>query len=163
MIKKIFHYLCVLIAGALFSALLLLIYQQLFLLCYQINLLAPQTYASISNYWNDGGVIHTGDIFMLLGIISYFPIVFWIWRRLAKYQYMNLIMKPLSWISNRGLDKYSAGMPEVNIKNLKIEEKKTIEQLVQERIELENKKNPQKADSAEFRKEIVEKIENEIN
>ena len=30
-------------------------------------------------------------------------------------------------------------------------------------IELENKKNPQKADSAEFRKEIVEKIENEIN
>ena len=100
---------------------------------------------------------------MLLGIISYFPIVFWIWRRLAKYQYINLIMKPLSWISNRGLDKYSAGMPEVNIKNLKIEEKKTIEQLVQERIELENKKNPQKADSAEFRKEIVEKIENEIN
>ena len=57
MIKKIFHYLCVLIAGALFSALLLLIYQQLFLLCYQINLLAPQTYASIRNYWNDGGVL----------------------------------------------------------------------------------------------------------
>ena len=75
---------------------------------------------------------------------------------------MNLIMKPLSWFANRGLDKYSGGMPEVNIKNLKIEEKKTIEQLVQERIELENKKNPQ-ANSAEFRKEIVEKIENEIN
>ena len=34
---------------------------------------------------------------------------------------------------------------------------------MQERIELENKKNPQKTDSAEFRKEIVEKIENEIN
>ena len=53
-------------------------------------------------------------------------------------------------------------MPDVNIKNLKIEEKKTIEQLVQERIELENKKNP-KTDTAQFRKEIVEKIENDIN
>ena len=72
-------------------------------------------------------------------------------------------MKPLNWLANRGLDKYSGGMPEVNIKNLKIEEKKTLEQLVQERIELENKKNPQKTDSSEFRKESVEKIENEIN
>ena len=68
----------------------------------------------------------------------------------------------MNLIANRGLDKYSGGMPEVNIKNLKIEEKKTLDQLVKERIELENKKNPL-ADAAEFRKEIVEKIENEIN
>ena len=75
---------------------------------------------------------------------------------------MNLITKPVNWLANLGMDKYSGGMPEVNIKNLKIEEKKTIEQLVQERIELENKKNP-KTDTAQFRKEIVEKIENDIN
>ena len=107
--------------------------------------------------------LKSGDIFMLLGFFSYFPIVFLGWYYLAKYSYLNLVMKPLNWLANRGLDKYSGGMPEVNIKNLKIEEKKTLEQLVQERIELENKKNPQKTDSAEFRKEIVEKIENEIN
>ncbi len=162
MVKKSLHYLCVLIAGALWSAALLLLYWQVFLFCYQINILSLHTYASIRNYWNDGGVLKSSDIFMLLGIFSYLPIVLLGWRVLAKYKYMNLIMKPLSWFANRGLDKYSGGMPEVNIKNLKIEEKKTIEQLVQERIELENKKNPQ-ANSAEFRKEIVEKIENEIN
>ncbi len=160
MLKKIFHYLCALIAGTLLSALLLLIYQQVFFYCYQTNILTIQN--SLRNYWNDGGVLKAGDLFMLLGIFSYFPLVILCWRKLLKYQYMNLITKPLNWLANRGMDKYSGGMPEVNIKNLKIEEKKTIEQLVQERIELENKKNPL-ANSAEFRKEIVEKIENEIN
>ena len=162
MIKNILHYICGLLAGALFSALLLLIYQQAFYYCYQIDILNLQTYASIRNYWNDGGVLKAGDLFMLIGIFSYFPLIFFMWRKLLKYQYMNLITKPINWLANLGTNKYSGGMPDVNIKNLKIEEKKTIEQLVQERIELENKKNPQ-ANSAEFRKEIVEKIENEIN
>lgn len=163
MIKKTLHYICALIAGAGWSALLLLLYRLIFFYGYQIDILSPLTYASISNYWNNGGVLKSGDIFMILGILTYLPIVILGWRFLWKYHYMNLIMTPLTKISNLGLDKYSGGMPEVNIKNLKIEEKKTLEQLVQERIELENKKNPQKTDSAEFRKEIVEKIENEIN
>lgn len=163
MIKKTLHYVCALIAGAWWSALLLLLYRLIFFYGYQIDILSPLTYASISNYWNNGGVLKSGDIFMILGILTYLPIVIFGWRFLWKYHYMNLIMTPLTKISNLGLDKYSGGMPEVNIKNLKIEEKKTLEQLVQERIELENKKNPQKTDSAEFRKEIVEKIENEIN
>lgn len=162
MIKKTFHYICGLCAGALFSALLLLIYQQAFYYCYQIDILNLQTYASIRNYWNDGGVLKAGDLFMLIGIFSYFPLIFFMWRKLLKYQYMNLITKPVNWLANLGTGKYSGGMPDVNIKNLKIEEKKTIEQLVQERIELENKKNP-KTDTAQFRKEIVEKIENDIN
>lgn len=162
MIEKTLHCICVLAAGALFSALLLLIYQLAFFYCYQIDIMAPQTYASIRNYWDDGGVLKAGDLFMLIGIFSYFPLIFFVWRKLIKYQYMNLITKPVNWLANLGMDKYSGGMPEVNIKNLKIEEKKTIEQLVQERIELENKKNP-KTDTAQFRKEIVEKIENDIN
>ncbi len=162
MIKKSMHYLCVLIAGACWSSLLLWLYRFIFLSVYQIDILSPYTYAMIANYWNGGGVLKSGDIFMLLGFFSYFPIVSLGWYYLAKYSYLNLVMKPLNWLANRGLDKYSGGMPEVNIKNLKIEEKKTLEQLVQERIELENKKNPL-TDSAEFRKEIVEKIENEIN
>ena len=163
MIKKTLHYICALIACAGWSALLLLLYRLIFFYGYQIDILSPLTYASIRNYWNNGGVLKSGDIFMILGILTYLPIVILGWRFLWKYHYMNLIMTPLTKISNLGLDKYSGGLPEVNIKNLKIEEKKTLEQLVQERIELENKKNPQKTDSAEFRKEIVEKIENEIN
>ena len=161
MLKKYLLYFCVLLAGSLTSALLLLLYWQAFNFFYQINILSLQTYKMLADYWNSGGTLKAGDLLMILGIISYFPLVFYLWRGLAKYKYMNLLITPLSWLSNHGLEKYSGGMPEVNIKNLKIEEKKTLEQLVKERIELENKKNPKK-DTAEFRKEIIEKIENEI-
>ena len=74
MIEKTLHCICVLAAGALFSALLLLIYQLAFFYCYQIDIMAPQTYASIRNYWDDGGVLKAGDLFMLIGIFSYFPL-----------------------------------------------------------------------------------------
>lgn len=161
MIKKYLHYFCVLLAGSLTSALLLLLYWQAFNFFYHINIFSVQTYKLLADYWNGGGTLKAGDLLMILIFISYFPLAFYLWRKLAKYKYLNLLTTPLNWLSNYGLGKYSGGMPEVNIKNLKIEEKKTIEQLVKERIELENKKNPKK-DTSEFRKEIIEKIENEV-
>jgi hypothetical protein len=60
-----------------------------------------------------------------------------------------------------GIDKYMASARSVNIKNLKIEEKKTLEQIVQERLEVENKK-VKTPDSADFRQKIVEKLEEEL-
>ena len=68
-------------------------------------------------------------------------------------------MVPLNWLANLGINQ---NISNVNIKNLKIEEKKTIDQIVKERIELENKKIEHK-DSAEFRKKIVKKLEEEQN
>lgn len=162
MIKKLAHYLCVLIVGSFGSAILLILYQFIFFYFCQIDVLSPLTYKIIGNFWNSGGILKSGDLFMIFGLLTYFPLVFIGWRWLAKYHYLNLITTPLNWLTNIGLGQYSKGMPEVNIKNLKVEEKKTIEQLVQERLELENKKNS-KSDTKEFRKEIIEKIENEIN
>ena len=71
---------------------------------------------------------------------------------------MSLLTKPLNWLANLGSDKYK--IKNVNIKNLKIEEKKTIEQVIQERLEEENKKNKQNSpgDAGNFRKKIIEKI-----
>ncbi|MDO4161554.1 MAG: hypothetical protein Q4D80_00930 [Pseudomonadota bacterium] len=162
MIKKLLHYICVLAAGSVWSVALLLLYQFVFFYFYQIDIVSPLTYKTIGNFWNNGGILKSGDLLMIFGMFTYFPVVFIGWKFLAKYSYLKLISKPLSWLSNIGLGKYNGGMPEVNIKNLKVEEKKTIEQLVQERIEQENKKIP-KTDTAKFRKEIIEKIENEIN
>ena len=71
---------------------------------------------------------------------------------------MRLITVPLNKIVNSGLDNYKA--PDVNIKNLKIEEKKTLEQVVQERLEAEKKKNQsQNTANSDFRKKIIEQIE----
>ena len=71
---------------------------------------------------------------------------------------MRLITVPLNKIFNSGFENYRA--PDINIKNLKVEEKKTLEQIIDERLEKEKKKNQsQQADSADFRKKIIEQIE----
>lgn len=160
MIKKTFHLLCVLVAGLLMSILLAILYQQCFWYFFAINLFSPQTYIMFSTFWNNGGVLKSGDVFLLLGFFSYLPLCLFGWYKLNKYKYVNLILTPLNWLSNLGLN--SDGMKEINIKNLKIEDKKTIDQLVQERIEMENKKSEQ-LNTSDFRKKIVEQLEKDTN
>ena len=158
MIKKFFHYICVAIAGILWSMLLVFIFQQLFFLVYNINLLDLKTYRIFSAFWNGGGVLHGTDILMLCSLLLYLPVCFYGWYKLYHYKFMRLITVPLSKIANAGLNNYKA--PDINIKNLKIEEKKDIEQLVKERLDKENKKNKaQNASNSDFRKKIIEQIE----
>lgn len=158
MIKKILHYICVAVSGILWSILLGFIFQQLFFLVYNVNLLNPKTYRILSNFWNSGGVLHGTDIVMWGSLLLYLPVCYYGWRKLWNYKYMRLITVPLNKIANAGLDNYKA--PDVNIKNLKVEEKKTLEQVVNERIEKENKKSQeQNSGSTDFRKKIIEQIE----
>lgn len=160
MIKKSLHFICFAVGSILWSVLLGLLYQQLFVMILKINILAPRTYSMLIDFWNGGGVLKGKDLTLILAVLSYFPLCFYGVYRLYHYKFMKLIIGPLTWFSNLGLGKYQNGAPIVNIKNLKIEEKKTIEQIVQERIEQEKKKNPQTG-TTDFRKKIIERIENE--
>lgn len=158
MIKKIFHYICATIFGTLWSVFLGFVFQQLFFFVYKINLLNPRTYEILSDFWYSGGILSGKDILMLFSLILYFPICFYGWYKLWHYKYMRLIIVPLNKIFNSGFDNYKA--PDVNIKNLKVEEKKTLEQLVNERLEKEKKKKQgQTGESQDFRKKIIEQIE----
>lgn len=159
MIKKIFHVIWTIIFGVIWSVLLGLLFQQAFRLVYNINILSPRTYQIFNTYWNNGGVIKPNDLFMFFCLLLYIPICIYGWFVINKIKFANLIMVPLNWLANLGINQ---NISNVNIKNLKIEEKKTIDQIVKERIELENKKIEHK-DSAEFRKKIVKKLEEEQN
>lgn len=160
MIKKIFHTLFALASCLLWCALLGVVYYYVFLWVYDTNILLPRTYKAIAAYWNNGGVIKGPDALMLLCLFSYLPLFLFGCYKIFHFKFTKLITVPLNWLSNLGLGKYADGMPEVNIKNLKVEEKKTIEQIVQERIEQENKKNEQKnSETNSLRQDIIEKIE----
>lgn len=156
MIKKIFHYICFLAASALWLVLVALILRFVMLFAFSIDLFAPETYIGMADYWNSGGVLKGRDVLMLLIIIAYFPIGCLGCYKLYHYKYLKLLTVPLNKIFNYGLDGYVA--PDVNIKNLKIEEKKTLEQIVQERLNEEKKKNQQTSNTVDFRKNIIEKI-----
>lgn len=156
MIKKVFHFLCFAISSVLWIVLVAFILRCLLLFAFGIDPLAPETYAGLAGYWNSGGVLRGADILMLLIIIAYFPICCLGCYKLYHYKYMKLLTVPLNKILNSGFDGYVA--PDVNIKNLKVEEKKTLEQIVQERINEEKKKSQQAGNNIDFRKNIIEKI-----
>ena len=157
MIKTVLHYVCFVIAGILWIIFLALILKLAMLIFFKIDPFSPATYSGIINFWNNGGVLTGKDVLMFLICLLCLPLCFYGIRKLYKYQYIRLITTPLNKIMNHGLNDYVA--PEVNIKNLKIEEKKTLEQAVQERLAEEKKKNKQAANAGEFRKNIIEKIE----
>jgi len=140
----------------LWIVLLAFIFQIVMLLLFKIDPLAIGTYKGLSEYWNRGGVLKGKDIVMLLTIFAYLPLCAYGCYKLYHYKYMRLLTVPLNKILNSGYDDYVA--PDVNIKNLKIEEKKTLEQIVQERLEQEKKKNQSEGNPADFRKKIIEQI-----
>ena len=157
MVKKLLHFICFLVAGLLWSLLLLVVAREVCMLIDRIDIFSPLTYYRLSAYWNGGGVLHTKDILMILGISLYIPICLYGLYKLYHYQYMRLLTVPLNFLANLGMGDYRA--PDVNIKNLKIEEKKSIEQIVQERLNLEKRKNQQNTNSADFRQQIIKEIE----
>ncbi|MBQ9034576.1 MAG: hypothetical protein IJ099_01270 [Alphaproteobacteria bacterium] len=156
MIKKLFHIIFAIIFSAMFSALVLAAFYYAYRHFYRINILLPQTYRNIAAYWNTGATLSGNDLLMLFGIFSLVPLNLLGWWFIYRCKFANLVFKPLAWLSNLGAKDYKA--PDINIKNLKIEEKKTIEQLVSERLEQEKKKRPT-ANINNFRQDIIEQIE----
>ena len=122
--------------------------------------MSPETYKNIADYWNSDGVLHGNDLLLLSLLLAFIPFNFIVWRKIFCSKLINLIVIPLNWLINLGFKNYKA--PNINIKNLKVEERKDLEQFVRERVDIENKKHPQ-MDSSALRREIIEKIEKEKN
>lgn len=155
MLKNLLHIICVLFFGSGLCSLLWVLFVVFFAFIYGIDLINVRTYQRISQYWNAGGTLSWSDTFMMLVLASYLPLCLLIFYRLNKCKFINLIVKPFEWVQNRTLRNYRE--VSVNIKNLKVEDKKTIEQVVQERLEKEKGK-VKHTDKAELRKNIIEKI-----
>lgn len=156
MIKKLFHLVFAIVFCALFTAVVVAVAYIAYLYFYRIDILNPNTYQNIADYWNSGAILTGNDLLMLLGIFLIIPVNLLGWWLIYRCKYADLILQPLAWFSNIGAKDYQA--PDVNIKNLKVEEKKTIEQLVNERLEQEKKKRPT-VEPGQFRQDIIERIE----
>lgn len=159
MIKKFFHILCMLFFGSLLCLLLWFLYALCFAVIYKVDLLSPLTFQRFSKFWNSGQTLSLRDTLMMMLLFTYFPFCLFVFYKLSKYKFINLLIKPFEWWQNRTLRNYKE--VSVNIKNLKIEDKKTIEQVVQERLEKEKKKIKQPAKD-DIRKNIIEKINQQL-
>lgn len=154
MIKKFFHYLCVIVAWALWAALLAGAVHLMVMFVYHTNPII--FYRSLSLFWNQGYILQGKDLAIVVLILLMIPLFLYGCYRLYGFQYMKLLTVPLNKFFNSGLEGYVA--PDVNIKNLKIEEKKSLDQFIQERLDKEKKKVAG-SNAADFRKGIIEKIQ----
>ena len=164
MIKKILHFICFIVASVAWALLLAIIYQVGFLLFYHLDIFSPKLHRDFWAYWNSGGTLNAKDLIMFFFIFLYVPLCLLGWYKFYHFKFMKLLTVPLNWLANLGSDKLK--VKNVNIKNLVVEEKKTIEQLVQERLNKERKKQQDSAKSSQpedFRKRIIEKIDAEKN
>ena len=159
-IKKLFHIFWTIIFWIFFAILLGLLYRKAFLFVYHIDILLPATYHFISRYWNSGATLNGSDLIMVFILYLYIPICLIAFLLIYRCRFIKLVLLPLSWLSNLGFNGYK--IPTINIKNLKVEDKKTLEQFIQERIEKEKSKSPQ-TNTNTFRKEIIEEIEKRKN
>ncbi len=156
MLKKILHFVCVFVVGIIWSFLLGALLLQILKIGFRMDFLSVKTYRGIVAFWNSGGVFKGKELLIFVIIFLYFPICVFGWHKINRYRFLRLITVPINWYLNRGLENYHA--PDVNIKNLKLEEKKSLDQVVNERLEIEKKKQ-QSMMASDLRKEIVKKLE----
>ncbi|MBR3502556.1 MAG: hypothetical protein IKO06_06585 [Alphaproteobacteria bacterium] len=156
MLKKILHFVCVFVVGIIWSFLLGALLLQILKIGFRMDFLSVKTYRGIAAFWNSGGVFKGKELLIFVIIFLYFPICVFGWHKINSYRFLRLITVPINWYLNRGLENYHA--PDVNIKNLKLEEKKSLDQVVNERLEIEKKKQ-QSMMAGDLRKEIVKKLE----
>ena len=158
LIKKFFHLLCVVITGATVSAALFLVLREIIKFAYGLDIFEEQTYQIFAKFWNDGGVLGAKELLVLTLFALCIILCIFFWCKIYRFKFIKLLTVPLNWLANRGIKDYK-GMASVNIKNLKVEEKKTIEQIVQERIDLERKKENELPQNNNFRAKIIDEIE----
>lgn len=156
MLKKILHFVCVFVVGIIWSFLLGALLLQILKIGFRMDFLSVKTYRGIVAFWNSGGVFKGKELLIFVIIFLYFPICVFGWHKINSYRFLRLITVPINWYLNRGLEDYHA--PDVNIKNLKLEEKKSLDQVVNERLEIEKKKQ-QSMMAGDLRKEIIKKLE----
>lgn len=156
MIKSVLHWFCVVAASILLGIVVLLLLRLIFFSAYNADIFKPHIWHSFAKYWNSGGVLRGLDISMLLVLALCIPLYIFGCYCLCKFKYIKLLTGPLNWLFNREFNNYQA--PQINIKNLKIEDKKSIEQIVQERM-ITEKKKIETTSKSDFRQEVIKKIE----
>ena len=80
------------------------------------------------------------------------------WVKLYRLDYVKLLLAPLNYLANRNIKKYEETDTHVVIKNIKVGEKITVEDIIQDRIKQEKTENVKESDA--IRRSLSEKIIN---
>ena len=159
MLKKIIKTIRALIIGIIWTSALLYVARLLMIYIWKFDIFYTKQWSVVKRFWNSNGVIEdASDYAFFLSLLLI--LIVWLvgWIKLCRLDYAKLVVAPLNYIANRDLEKYEQIDTHVVIKNIKVGEKISVEDLIQERIKQEQTDNVKESD--EMRRNISEKIIN---
>lgn len=157
MLKKLLRVLKAVIIGLIWTAAFFYICRVLLIYVWHFDIFSRNQWIVISGYWNNNGVIMSASDYLFFLTLFALMIV-WVlgWRVFYKMNYLKFLLAPVNFIINYQLNKYESDDTRVVIKNLKVAEKKSVEDIIQERMKQE--KASEVKESQQLRKNISEKI-----
>lgn len=159
MLKKIIKTIRALFIGIIWTSALLYVARLLMIYIWKFDIFYVKQWSVVKRFWNNNGVIDdASDYAFFLSLLLI--LIIWIVGgvKLCRLNYAKLMIAPLNYIANRDLKKYEQEDTHVVIKNIKVGEKISVEDLIQERIKQEQTDNVKESD--EMRRNISEKIIN---
>lgn len=159
MLKKIAKTVRALLIVCVWTCVLLYVARWLMICIWKFDIFYAKQWGVVKGFWNSNGVIvGASDYTFFLSLLLIF--VIWVVGcvKLCRLDYVKLAMAPLHYISNYDIKKYEREDTHVVIKNIKVGEKLSVEDLIQERIKQEQTQNVKESD--EMRRNISEKIIN---
>lgn len=158
MFKKLLKFLRFLLIGAVWSVGFGYVVRMLVVKLWKFDVFYKKQWEVIAQFWeNNGVIVGASDYMLFVVLLLSLGVWIWGWRRLVKVDYISIILWPLKYISDKQVEKYQNSGKRVVFKNMGIAEKKTIEDVIEERIKQESGEKSVK-ESEQLRKNISEKI-----
>ncbi len=159
MLKKISKLTKCLFVGAMWTSAFLYIARLLMIYIWKFDIFYAKQWSVVKGFWNNNGVIEGAadyTFFLSLLLIAVIWMVGWV--KLYRLDYVKLLLAPLNYFANRNIKKYEEADTHVVIKNIKVGEKITVEDIIQDRIKQEKTENVKESDA--IRRSLSEKIIN---
>lgn len=157
--KKITKGLKFIFSGAAATALCLYIARRLLVYVWTFDIFSAKQWEVISNYWNGYGVISSGTDYLFFATL-FLVILFWVWlwRYLYNLNLLNAFATIYRFFADRDVRKFEDEDSHVVIKNLSSHEKKTIEDVIQERLAAKDENKDKEPLAQRIRQQIAQKF-----
>ena len=158
MFAKLLKSIKFLIVCAIWSIFWFKLTEQIILKIWNFDFLKVSQWQFVAEFWRRNGVIYgPSDYLLFLSLLA----ILVLWgvglSKLNRLSYVNLLLKPFEYFSDKQIEKYSKETKHVVIKNLVVGEKISVDDLIKQKIEEEG--SAEKVKEAEnLRQNISKKI-----
>lgn len=148
------------LVGIIWSYIFIYCSNVLFSYLWGFNLLSPQSWKKIADYWNQGGAIREGKDYVFL-LMIFLLVPFWIigWKKLYRIDYIRIVISPFTLYNHFVINRCCRNGGRIALKNVGKTKKVKLE--IKERKEAVKPHPEQDADR--IRQAVKNKLNKSLN